>query len=714
MLLAVPADAAGAGDGLLWNFWRDWRIPFFYAAFLPLIVTCLAGVGWRHHWRRLRAGEYRRPLLAAALYTLLGVIFAWPLLAHCRDQIVNWGDALYLSYVFQHHLDHLAGPWANYFDAPIFYPLTENALARSEHIFGAFLMLSPVLLTTQNPVLGINLMVLASFILCGWFAYLWLRDALGDETGALLGGLLFGFCAYRTAHIPRPQMVSCEFLPLCLLFFDCYAKRRRVADLWRFTLACAMQMLMGGYWIVFMVYTLGAYCAVQCIRYGLWRDRRAWLLLPAAALWLALINAPWLEPYFALSRVIGDPWTLAEIQEMAAKGSHYFCTPQDNWLYGAITRAHENTRPGLQEGFLFCGITAMVLVLLGCWTRLAGKPAFQSTTWNRRLLAVDAGIVLLTIFFLYPLLTNDFYLGLPGGHGLHLPRLKMLFAACLLAGAARMILVWRISRKEETSLYNFDAQAILLASLVLILFLFAFGPEINLGHHVWKNPVYLFAHDWLPGIVRMRAVARVFFFILLFGAWFTAAGWMRLVEIIASARLRALTALLIGLLMFLEGAAMPLPGWNYHPPELPRSLSADEMPDGYRELRAMQLEPAVVMLPIHKFWYDPYYLHTQHVHGLTLANGYSGYMPSDYEQFRQAMATFPAEPALRAMQKRGVNIAVLHRPFVSARRWKEWIEGVNSDRDFTVLYQGRDLLAVRWDDGAPAAQEDSATSVPNI
>lgn len=74
-------------------------------------------------------------------------------------------------------------------------------------------------LATGNPVLALNLVVLASFVLSGFGTYLLCRHYVRDRLLAALAGLVFAFCPYKLSHLRNHyDLMLTATIPFFVLF----------------------------------------------------------------------------------------------------------------------------------------------------------------------------------------------------------------------------------------------------------------------------------------------------------------------------------------------------------------------------------------------------------------------------------------------------------------------------------------------------------------
>ena len=105
------------------------------------------------------------------------------------------------------------------FSGNILHPAS-NVLARSEHLLGTLPTFGPAFLATQNPVLGMNIMMCASFVLGAVFmhalAWTWTRSTVA----AYAAGLSFAFAPWRINGLNWPHLLSTQYLPLVVLALE--------------------------------------------------------------------------------------------------------------------------------------------------------------------------------------------------------------------------------------------------------------------------------------------------------------------------------------------------------------------------------------------------------------------------------------------------------------------------------------------------------------
>lgn len=151
-----------------------------------------------------------------------------------------------------------------------------------------------------NLIAAYNAVVLASFVLSAYFAYLLVAQVSGSRQAGFVGGIIYGFSAYQLDHLAYGQtnLLASEWLPaycLCLLRATDTTGRRRT--LFVVAAACTLFLLMLCDWQYVIFAILFTFLWVVAVLAGR-RDARVVLVAGAiGALW-ALLALPILIPTF--------------------------------------------------------------------------------------------------------------------------------------------------------------------------------------------------------------------------------------------------------------------------------------------------------------------------------------------------------------------------------------------------------------------------------
>ena len=176
----------------------------------------------------------------------------------------------------------------------------------------------------------------------------------------------------------------------------------------------------------------------------------------------------------------------------------------------------------------------------------------------------------------------------------------------------------------------------------------ALAVEMSLGLNGWLYS-WLVAHVW--ALRGFRAPARFAILASCCLALVAAFGFQRL-EQLAPARVKRVLFAAVLVAIALDTGSISLPSTG---------ISAD-VPSVYRMLARM--DPAVVIeLPIADWGASPVYMFWSTRHWKPLVNGYSGYIPPDYDETVARMRTFPDAASLARLEQLDVRYIVVHESF---------------------------------------------------
>jgi hypothetical protein len=295
----------------------------------------------------------------AALFAVLTVVMTAPFSLHPASRVVSTGtdtDLMVWTLGWDVHA-LMARPLA-IFDANIFYP-ARNTLAYSENLIGSTMVAAPVIWLTGNPVLAMNLVVLAATMLCGVGAYVLGRKVGLSEPAAVLCGLVFAFVPPRLSRLDQVHLATIEWVPFALAYLHAYVKTNRARDLRVAMAFFSLQALTSGHGAAFLTLAVAITVLVAWARgapLALVRRCRD-IGLAGAALIVPVI---WVYlPYRAAQRDVGlrrslDGWTGVSWSSVLTSPSHV-----QEWLISLLPAESALRRP--PDAWLFPGVLVIVL-----------------------------------------------------------------------------------------------------------------------------------------------------------------------------------------------------------------------------------------------------------------------------------------------------------------------------------------------------------------
>ena len=187
---------------------------------------------------------FREHFSVLAGYTLLTLLLTYPIIFQLSTHLPgDGGDSNIrvwnLWWIKKALVDLHTNPfWTDY----VFYP---EGVSLVFHNLGPFtgLLGAPLQALVGLPTAN-NLLILLSFVLSGYGAYLLTRYLVANRPSAFLGGIIFTFCPYKFAHLlGHFNLVFTEWIPfyvLTLLRLTSYPRREAIGP----SLRCATCLLL--------------------------------------------------------------------------------------------------------------------------------------------------------------------------------------------------------------------------------------------------------------------------------------------------------------------------------------------------------------------------------------------------------------------------------------------------------------------------------------
>jgi hypothetical protein len=164
-------------------------------------------------------------------------VFTWPLARIGATQVMGVGlpppDTFLLIWILRWELHALATAPATLFQGNVLHP-TPGILAGSEHLLGLQPVFAPVWAATGNPVLALNAVGFATFVLSGLCMHRLIARWTRSTAAAYAAGSAFAFSQIRYGHLGGSiHLLAVQFLPLVALGVDATLRsgRRRTAIL---------------------------------------------------------------------------------------------------------------------------------------------------------------------------------------------------------------------------------------------------------------------------------------------------------------------------------------------------------------------------------------------------------------------------------------------------------------------------------------------------
>ena len=593
---------------------------------------------------------------ALALYAALTLTLAYPLSVRPGSTILaDDPDSHLFMWTLAWNAHALTHQPLAIFDANIFYP-ERRTLAYSENLLGSGLIASPVLWVTGNPVLAMNFVALLSCVLCGLGAYVLGRRLGLSTSAALLCGVIFAFSPPRFFRITQLHLTSVQWIPFALASLHAYvdgADRRHLRLAMAFVSLQAISSGHGGAFVALAVTLFMAWRVVlggPAVLKTLVQDlgvRGALLLVPS---FLILMPYRTVQNEMGLRRSLVD-WAPSP-ESFLASPTHLHA-----WLLSRVA-PHVNEMASV---FLFPGYIPLLLVVaaLVCRPRSFVLRSLAKRDYLAAILSIAAflslaiatiatvhGPIRLRMGSILLLTARDarrawIVFGLLAG-------MRIILARWMPFAGPRRLRELRIALASSRILPDVKTYYVL---LTVVCFLLAAGPPIG----IWPL-VY-----WVPGFNFIRLPSRFVIPGILGIAVLASFGFERMASYVVPRR-KTLAAAIIGALMLVEFAAMPLRAVRYRVRIPAADLWLDSQPKPF-------VVAEVPVFPSERYQ-TMYMLHSM-AHWQKTVHGYSGMRPRLHDELYAAMRSFPDDLSLRSLAQLGVTYVMVHTDLYPPGQWDE-------------------------------------------
>ena len=305
----------------------------------------------------LRRDWFTRPwtihLGVFLLYTVLGVVFTWPLASAPAELAPAHFDPPFTAWRLGWIAHHIGDP-RHLFDGNIFYP-DRRTLAYSDAVLLQGVLGAPFFALGANPNGIANALILIGIVTSAFFAYLLAARLTGHRGAAVVAGLVFAFSSYRHVHLQHLELQWAQWMPLAFWAWHRLLDTGRMRDGLLCAGAVLLQLLSSLYYAAFLAIGLAVVGAATLIA------RRGRLATPAlvglcgGAVIAAGVAVSYAEPYAYARARVGDR-SIAETQRYSATPASFLTVSPDSVIYRPFL-PHD----GEGETELFPGITPVVL-----------------------------------------------------------------------------------------------------------------------------------------------------------------------------------------------------------------------------------------------------------------------------------------------------------------------------------------------------------------
>jgi hypothetical protein len=287
------------------------------------------------------------------LYTLLSVVFTWPLATGLAELIPTHFDPPFTAWRLG-WIAHQIGNPGHLFDGNIFWP-DRRTLAYSDAVLLQGLLGAPFAALGVNPNRIANVLILLAITTSAFFAYLLGARLTGHRGAAIIAGLVFAFSSYRRVHLPHLELQWAQWMPLAFWAWHRLLDTGRMRDGLLCAAAVLLQLLSSLYYAVFLAIGLAVVGATTLIARRGRLAGPALIGLFAGAVIAAGVATSYAKPYAYARARVGER-SIHETSRYSATPASFLTVSPDSVVYRAIL-PHE----GEGETELFPGLTPVVL-----------------------------------------------------------------------------------------------------------------------------------------------------------------------------------------------------------------------------------------------------------------------------------------------------------------------------------------------------------------
>ncbi len=199
---------------------------------------------------------------------------------------------------------------------------------------------------------------------------------------------------------------------------------------------------------------------------------------------------------------------------------------------------------------------------------------------------------------------------------------------------------------------TFDKSKLIFVACALVFLIFSFGPFLRYNDVTTRIPLpYYLVFKLLPPIRFVRAVARFSTVVFLMTAILSGFGYLKLEKKLKKKNLSLLLLVIVSVFVMLE----------YYPFQDYRTfVDVSSVPEVYKEVKENNDVKAIAVLPIDV---GPFvttgYIYWAGYHLKPIVNGYSGYEPPTYANYRSLITQFPDSLSLAKLYSIGVTHIVV-------------------------------------------------------
>ena len=312
-----------------------------------------------------------RLLWVFLFFCLATFLITYPLGIHLATSIVGgMGDNIYFVWLIHWYQSvFIGGNWHPFFNPWMNYPQGWN-LSTTDTTLASALPGVPVSLLF-GPIAGYNFAMLLTFVLSGFFMYLWVRNLTRSDAASLLAGTIYAFSPNHMAQFVAGHLNLCGLEWFPLYFWGLYDLLRAGKHMdWRAVLLTALGLAAIGFTSMYYLYMTLIFSFIFILAYLIFtkfralRDGRFWI----RSLVAGILSLPFLyfclKPFMSLSNAGGIASRSLTYAGMYSASPTDFVFPSAIQFFLGSTFSRIFDRSLWIEGSFYIGIIAFILCLI--------------------------------------------------------------------------------------------------------------------------------------------------------------------------------------------------------------------------------------------------------------------------------------------------------------------------------------------------------------
>lgn len=200
-------------------------------------------------------------ITAFFIFVFVSVYLTFPLVLHMGDMITGYGDEFVIAWIQNWVIHSLSTNPLSIWNTNTYFPYPNTWAYSDLLITSSILAIIPLHIIGQ-PIATFNFTVISSFVLVGFSIFLLCYYLTKDFFASLFAGILVIFSPALIQYNVHAQMLASEWIPLSILSFLVFIKRKKTRYLilsMFFFVIQSYNSLMPGYFLIFFYLVYGIY-----------------------------------------------------------------------------------------------------------------------------------------------------------------------------------------------------------------------------------------------------------------------------------------------------------------------------------------------------------------------------------------------------------------------------------------------------------------------